>query len=178
MDAVIAFGRMNPPTTGHQLVVNTMRSIADCFGVRAKLFLSHVCDHDRNPLTYQEKVVLASEAFGQDVDVVISPANGIVQVVETLGVVDRLIIVAGSDRAEHFAERVLAYNDKLYSVSSLGVVSAGPRREGGVSGTLARSAATDGNWELFQSLLAPGLSDQSKLFVYERIRNNAIRIEQ
>ena len=80
--AVVAFGRMNPPTIGHQKLVDKMASLAQ--GEKAKLFLSHTQDKKKNPLSYEQKIRYAKEAFEPKVDVVDSPARTVIEVLADL----------------------------------------------------------------------------------------------
>src|SRR5574344_1699314 len=79
---VVAFCRMNPPTKGHLILVNKMRYIADRKGYDTGLFLSHSNDSKKNPLPYEEKITFVDEAFGDIVDVIMSKANSIYDVLK------------------------------------------------------------------------------------------------
>ena len=61
---VLAFGRMNPPTTGHQKLVNKIKSVARKHRATPALYLSHSQDKKKNPLSYDDKVRFATKAFG------------------------------------------------------------------------------------------------------------------
>lgn len=54
--AVLAFGRMNPITNGHQKLVDTVKSIADRNNATHHIVLSHSTDPDKNPLTGAQKL--------------------------------------------------------------------------------------------------------------------------
>jgi len=54
--AVMAFGRMNPPTTGHEVLVNKVKSVAKQVGGSHHIVLSHSQDAAKNPLTPAQKV--------------------------------------------------------------------------------------------------------------------------
>ena len=49
--AVMAFGRMNPPTAGHEEVVKKMHDVAKEHGAEHHLVLSHSEDKKKNPLS-------------------------------------------------------------------------------------------------------------------------------
>ena len=50
--AVLSFGRMNPPTIGHQKLMKKLVEVSKNEDGVPMLFLSHSCDKKRNPLTY------------------------------------------------------------------------------------------------------------------------------
>ena len=54
--AVLAFGRMNPPTRGHQLIIDKINDTARMYGGTPMLFLSHSNDSKKNPLSYDIKL--------------------------------------------------------------------------------------------------------------------------
>jgi nicotinamide mononucleotide adenylyltransferase len=49
--AVLAFGRMNPPTTGHQVLVNKVHDIAKKNNASHHVVLSGTQDKSKNPLS-------------------------------------------------------------------------------------------------------------------------------
>ena len=54
--AVLAFGRMNPPTIGHAKLVDKVKEIAQKVNGTAFIVLSHSQDDAKNPLSPQQKV--------------------------------------------------------------------------------------------------------------------------
>jgi len=53
--AVMAFGRLNPPTLGHEKLVNKVKSIAQKVGGTAHIVVSHSQDSEKNPLSAAQK---------------------------------------------------------------------------------------------------------------------------
>ena len=53
--AVFAFGRFNPPTIGHQKLIETVLSTAEQANGKAYLFLSHKQNNKTDPLTFADK---------------------------------------------------------------------------------------------------------------------------
>ena len=111
--AVVAFGRMNPPTIGHRKLVDAMLAQAgDPF-----LFLSHTQKPATDPLSFEEKAGFA-KAFFPEVTVGDSQVRTFfdaIKYVNSLGY-NRLIYVAGSDRVEQFTKLAIQYNghDDMY----------------------------------------------------------------
>ncbi len=53
--AVMAFGRMNPITVGHEKLVNKVQELAKKVGGSAHIVVSHSQDPKRNPLNSAHK---------------------------------------------------------------------------------------------------------------------------
>ncbi len=54
--AVMAFGRMNPPTTGHAKLVDKVRQLAQQHNAHHEVIVSHSQDPKKNPLTQAQKI--------------------------------------------------------------------------------------------------------------------------
>ena len=53
---VMAFGRMNPPTTGHLKVIDKVKSVAKKYKAGHSVVTSHSQDSKKNPLSAAQKV--------------------------------------------------------------------------------------------------------------------------
>ena len=53
--AVFAFGRFNPPTIGHQKLIQKVQSMAKQVNGKGFIFLTHTQNNKKDPLTFQEK---------------------------------------------------------------------------------------------------------------------------
>lgn len=172
--AVFSFGRYNPPTKGHELLVSKLREIARKEKGIPLLFLSHSFDSKKNPIPYSDKIKLAMMAFGKDI-VRRSRSNDIISVLKELSRdYDNVVIVAGSDRVPDY-KRLEKYNGKDYKFKSFKVVSAGtrdPDGEGvsGMSATKLRDAAKDDKKSTFKKGLASRLATVSDM-VFNMVRS-------
>jgi len=160
--ASFTFGRLNPPSIGHQQLVKTLASqnTDEHF-----LYLSHTQDAKKNPLSYEDKLRFVDELFGinyPSVTIVASPARTVIEILQELtGKYDHITMVVGSDRVNDFKKMLDAYNGRpdkagniLYSFSSIEVVSAGdrdPDAEGveGMSASKLRALAAENDFEQF-----------------------------
>jgi len=155
--AVITFGRINPPTIGHQKLVDKVKQIASEVSGVPMVFLSHTQDNKSNPLDYNAKYFFARKAFGDVVKY--SEHRTIFDVLKELqDCYDKVILVVGSDRVSDFETILDKYNGKDYDFGSVDVVSAGQRDElsdeiDGVSGTKMRAYALSNNVDAFRSYL-------------------------
>ena len=82
MLAVFTFGRMNPPTVGHEKLVNKVRTVARQEGGQPFIYLSHSQDAKKNPLIYLDKIKFVQKAFGKIA--VRSKAKTVIQVLQEL----------------------------------------------------------------------------------------------
>lgn len=125
--AVLSFGRMNPPTIGHQKLMKKLIEVGRKEGGIPTLFLSHSQDKKKNPLSYQEKLKFVHSNAPSGIRVMDSPARTIYEAIDTLvaqGFVN-VIVVCGSDRVEEFS-KIEKYKEKM-GFSSFKVVSSGER---------------------------------------------------
>jgi hypothetical protein len=171
--AVLVWGRMNPPTIGHEKLVRKQLQVARSMGATPILLLSHSEDAAKNPLPYDDKLFLAKKAFGNHVQK--SPARTVIEALKHVDKdFDNVVLLCGSDRVKDY-ERVMGYNGKDFKFDSTKVMSAGqrdPDAEGaeGMSASKMRKAVKDGDDRAFKSGLPPKLkaiADQ----VYEMVKN-------
>lgn len=146
--AVVAWGRMNPMTAGHEKLVQKVMAVAKSERGQPEIYLTHSFDKKKNPLQYDTKIRYAQKAFGPIIKK--STAKTIFQLMKQLETrFNRVILVAGSDRVKEFNNTLNKYNGKEYKFDEIKVVSAGQRDEeaddvSGISGTKMRGyAATD-----------------------------------
>jgi len=168
---VFAFGRMNPPTTGHEKLVDTIQAHAKKVGGDAHVYLSKSHDKKKNPLNYETKHAFAKKAFG---DVVKhtpeghSNVHGILKHLHSLGY-SHATLIAGDDRVKDYQRIANDYNGpgKDYNFKKIKVVSAGardPDAEGveGMSASKMRAHASAGSHEEFKKGLPKNLQKHSK----------------
>ena len=151
---VIAWGRMNPMTAGHEMLVKKVIDVAKTEKGTPQIYLSHSQGAksktgkgavNKDPLAYDDKIKFAQKAFGPIVKK--SPAKTIIELLKLLDKqFDRVVLVAGSDRVKEFNNTLNKYNGKEYKFSELKIVSAGQRDAdaddvSGISGTKMRGYA-------------------------------------
>jgi len=179
--AVFAFGRFNPPTIGHQKLIEKVQSMAGQVNGKAYIFLSHKQNNKTDPLSFKDKQSYIQKYY-PDVIVGDQTANTIIkalQVIQAQGRT-RIVMVAGSDRVAEFQKLLNQYNGKpdkagneLYKFDYIDVVNAGqrdPDEEGiaGASASKARELANKGQWHEFAKI-AMGGSDSKA--VYNKIQD-------
>ena len=160
--AVLAFGRMNPITNGHEKLVNKVKDIATKVGGSHHIVLSHSQDSKKNPLTADQKVKHAKRAFsGTNFTAASSKAPTFFDHAESLYKkgVTHLHMVGGSDRVDEYNKLLHKYNGTQkgarFNFKSIEVHSAGerdPDAEGvsGISASKMREAAKEGDFDTFK----------------------------
>jgi nicotinic acid mononucleotide adenylyltransferase len=170
-NAVFTFGRMNPPTVGHEKLAMKVAQVARQKSAVPHIFLSHTSDPKKNPLAYKDKVKLAIKAFGKYPKgmVVDSPVRDVIAIMKMLEKMGHpsVTMVVGSDRVKEFETLLNKYNGKEYKFESIEVVSAGdrdPDAEGvsGMSASKMREAASANDIKLFKSGLASKLQSDAQ----------------
>lgn len=180
---VLAFGRMNPITTGHEAVVNKIHSVAKEHGASHNLVVSHSQDAKKNPLSGEQKVKHAKHAFP---DTNVSSASKEAPTIlhhaaaaHKAGVT-HLHVVAGSDRADEMHNLLHKYNGKdekhgHYNFKKITVHSSGerdPDAEGttGISASKMREHAASGNKTEFHKGAPSKMSPKHKDAMYNDVR--------
>ena len=134
---VFAFGRMNPPTTGHGVLVKKVMDEAGSRSADHFIFVSKSQDAKKNPLTHAQKVSYLRKLFPQGnfpLNKAANPYEAVLYLCE-LGYTD-ITMIAGSDQVDNF-KGITAYKGKVaekdpkkrkYSFDSFRVVQAGEER--------------------------------------------------
>ena len=185
--AVFSFGRFNPPTTGHQKLLQKIIKTSKQSAGYACLFVSHSQDSKKNPLTAKQKVAYIKKMFPKEArqleikeDIGIRNAIDVATVLN--GKYDKLVMVVGSDRVNDFKTLLKKYNGVdsthgFYKYQDIQIVSAGerdPDAEGvaGMSASKMRAAAASGDFESFSLGLPSTFKQGEKLFKDIRLGMN------
>ena len=181
--AVFAFGRFNPPTIGHQKLIELVQAQAKKVNGKGFIFLSHSQNAKRDPLSFDQKLAYLQTLINDpDLEIGHSEANTVIkalQVIEAQGRT-RVIMVAGSDRVMEFDKLLKQYNGKpdqkgneLYNFDFVDVISAGerdPDAEGisGASASKAREFAQNDDFTNFSKIVMGGAKSKT---IYQMIQN-------
>lgn len=177
--AVIGWGRLNPVTSGHELLINKVLSVAKRERAEPRMYLSHTQNAKKDPLQYRDKITMAKKAFGQVIKQ--STSRTLIQLMQELqrnGFTD-VVMVAGSDRLREYNTLLNKYNGKDYTFDSIKVVSAGqrdPDADGasGMSATKLRQAAMKGDEKLFAKGVPSKLSKADTTKLYKLVRKGML----
>jgi len=173
---VFTFGRFNPPTTGHEKLIEKVKKIAG--GDDYYIFPSHSQNNKKDPLPLAKKVAYMRDMFPKHKRNII--ANNKLKTVLDIAVYfhqqgyKELNMVVGSDRVAEFKKLLTTYNGQekrhgFYDFDTIQIFSAGerdPDAEGvtGMSASKMRAAATNNDYDTFQKGLPRGFKNGNQLF--------------
>jgi hypothetical protein len=182
---VLAYGRMNPPTSGHEQVINKVHEVAKEHNAVHKVVLSHSQDKSKNPLPADVKVKHAQHAFpSTNIEAASKEHPTILHHAAAMASqgVKHLHVVAGSDRVEEYHKLLHKYNGVKsahgnYKFKSIKVHSSGerdPDAEGtsGISGTKMREHAAAGRKKKFHAALPTKMKPEHKDALYHDVRHH------
>ena len=182
--AVMAFGRMNPPTTGHGKLVDKVKEVAKQVGGSHHVILSHSQDKEKNPLSKEDKLKHAKRFFpNTNLSVSDKEHPTFLQHAAKLHKqgVTHLHMVAGSDRVPEYKKKLAQYNGThegaLYNFKKITVHSAGqrdPDAEGteGMSASKMRSHASAGNFKEFKKGIPSHVEPHHAKELYHDVRKH------
>ena len=164
-DITIVFGRFNPPTVGHKLVLDKASSLPGDYVV----YPSRSNDPQKNPLEPGEKSEVMKKMFPQHADSIVND-DSIKTIFDALKVADEegytnVNIVVGSDRISEFDSLAQKYNGQMYNFEEINTISAGERDEeeagvGGMSASKMRKAAAEEDFESFRQGIPEEMDDK------------------
>ena len=195
--AVASFGRLNPPTTGHNAMVDEIKKVpGDHF-----LFLSHSqgaknpdakpgtkAGENKDPLSFSEKLPLAKQAF-PNVNVGYADVTKIFDMPVKLYKLGykKLIIVAGNDRMSSYKSIFPKYNGVegdhgYYKFDNIEFVELTRDEEAegveGMSASKLRQAVRNNDFESFKKGLIAGNPQQLFDTIKERLAVDSLGVKQ
>jgi len=175
----ITFGRFNPPTIGHEKLINKVAKSAK--GGDYRIYPSRSQDTKKNPLDAETKVHYMRLAYPEHAQYIHNDEamKSIFDVLEGLyneGYSD-VNIVVGADRVKEFDALANKYNGKLYSFNSIKVTSGGSRDPDaddvtGMSASKLRAHVATNDFEGFSSGISNTLSSKHKKELFHHLRGS------
>jgi len=182
--AVLAFGRMNPPTTGHAKLVDKVKEVAKSVGGSHHVVLSHSQDPKKNPLSAKDKLKHAKRFF-PDTNLSTSNKESPTFLDQAAKLhksgVTHLHMVAGSDRTEEYKKKLAQYNGSakgaLFNFKKITVHSSGerdPDAEGteGMSASKMRAHASSGKFNEFKKGIPSHVEPSHAKELYSDVRKH------
>ena len=173
----IAFGRFNPPTTGHEKLLDTVASSSDDNDYM--IVPSRSQDKKKNPLDPDTKVAVMQKMFPKHKDKIVNDKNNrtifdVLKKAHTDGYAN-VRILGGADRVKEFEKLTGDYNGKLYNFDNVEVMSAGARDPDsedvtGMSASKQRKAAAEGDIKAFMKGVPKSLSQKDAEELFKKIR--------
>ena len=172
-----AFGRFNPPTAGHEKLLQAARKAAA--GGALKIYPSRSQDPKKNPLDPDMKISYMKKIFSDYEEEIIndSEMKTIFDVLTTAfeDGYKNVNIIVGADRQAEFENLATKYNGELYDFDNIRVISAGVRDAdaGGVEGMSAsklRKAVSDDDFKSFKMGMPKGVKDADTQAIFDAVR--------
>ena len=173
----LAFGRFNPPTAGHEKLIQAAEKAAA--GGDLKIYPSRTQDNKKNPIDPDMKISYMRKMFPDYKDNIINDP-------QMRSIFDVLVaaseegyksvnIVVGSDRLGEFENLAMKYNGDIYNFDEIRTISAGPRDDeaegvGGVSSSKQRKAVMDDDFKAFKRGLPKTVKDADAQALFDAVR--------
>lgn len=185
-EIVIAIGRFQPPTIGHEKMIETVQKEAKRRKADHMIFPTATHDSKKNPLRFDDKVEVMEEMFPQ---AEINDDDKLTNIFEILGELavdyDSVVLVAGQDRVSSFEKMIKPYvkspesedfdDSRHVPLENFSTVSAGQRDPDatgvkGMSGTKMRETAENNDFDTFKQGLPKGTKDRTAQKLFQKIR--------
>ena len=175
----VAFGRFNPPTTGHEKLLNTVASSSDDGDY--VIIPSRSQDKKKNPLDPDMKVSVMKQMFPQHSEKIINdPGNKTIFDILKRAHNDGysgIRIVGGADRQKEFDKLVNNYNGKMYQFDNIEVRSAGDRDPDGdglegMSASKQRKAAAENDFDNFLKGVPTAMNKKAARELFDNVRKS------
>jgi hypothetical protein len=178
---VVVFGRFNPPTVGHEKLLQKAAKEAEKKGYQLRVYPSRSHDPKKNPLDPTTKISYMRQMFPDYADSIIDDKSAktifnVLRGANEEGATNMTIMVGG-DRLSEFQGLSHKYNGDLYNYDNLEVVSAGDRDPdaddtSGMSASKMRVAAAEGDFLKFAKGIPNSLGNMEKMELYNALRRS------
>lgn len=174
----IAFGRFNPPTVGHQKLMDKVASSSDDNDYI--IVPSRSEDKKKNPLTVDRKASLMRQLYPDHAEKIVNnPANRTIFDVMRTAHNDgyaNVRIVGGGDRVKEYEKLANKYNGSTYQFDNIEVVNAGdrdPDADGteGMSASKMRKAAKDNDFAEFKKGMPKGMDNEVLMGIFTELQD-------
>ena len=174
----IAFGRFNPPTTGHEKLLDTVASSSDDGDY--VIVPSRSQDKKKNPLDADQKIAVMRSMFPNHSEKIVNdPANRTIFDVLKKAHNDgytNVRMVVGADRQKEFDKLTNNYNGLKYDFEKMEVRSAGDRDPDGdgiegMSASKQRKYAAENDFENFLKGVPTAMNKKMAKDLFNNIRS-------
>ena len=171
----LVFGRFNPPTVGHEKLLDNAKSVAGDGELR--IYPSRSNDPKKNPLEPDEKANMMKKMFPDHAENIIND-EGIRTIFDALKLASEegysnVQIVVGSDRVAEFDSLAQKYyGDKFDEIETISAGDRDAEGEGveGMSASKMRQAATEDDFEAFRQGIPSSLDDKTARQLMNTVR--------
>ena len=180
----VVFGRFNPPTAGHEKLLNQAKSTAA--GGDLKIYPSRTQDNKKNPLDVDMKVSYMRKMFPDFEENFVNDEE-MRTVFDVLTTADEegysnVKIIVGADRLSEFKNLAQKYNGDLYDFEEIEVLSAGERTDAdddsdvegsdvsGMKSSKLRKYVMDDDFEKFKSGMPAKFDEADAQALFDAVR--------
>tara|TARA_B100001094_G_scaffold226072_1_gene220432 strand:- start:560 stop:1807 length:1248 start_codon:yes stop_codon:yes gene_type:complete len=173
----IVFGRFNPPTVGHEKLLQAAEKAA--IGGELKIYPSRTNDPKKNPIDPDMKISYMKKMFPDYEEQIINDPEMVsifnVLVTAAEDGYKNINIIVGADRQSEFENLANKYNGELYDFKEIRVISAGVRdadAEGveGMSASKMRKAVQDDDFDAFRKGIPSKLTNADTQALFDAVR--------
>ena len=175
----VAFGRFNPPTVGHEKLMNAAKS--EAAGGDYKIFPSRTQDDKKNPLNPDDKIAFMRQLYPKHGENIINDGD-MKTIFDVLKKANEdgyssINIMVGADRKSEFEKLAQQYNGELYDFENINVVSAGerdPDAEGveGMSASKIRKAAAEDDFKTFLTGMPKAIDNKVAKSLFDTLKRS------
>lgn len=174
----IAFGRFNPPTTGHEKLLNKVAASADDGDYI--IVPSRSEDKKKNPLGIDRKAALMRQMYPDHAERIVNDAGNktifdVLRKAHNDGYAN-VRVVGGGDRVKEYEKLVNKYNGSTYQFDNIEVVNAGNRDadadgDEGMSASKMRKAAKDNDFRAFLKGMPKSMDNETAAAVFAELQD-------
>jgi hypothetical protein len=179
---VITFGRFNPPSLGHENLINAVQEQAEELEAEYRIYPSRTSDKKQNPLEFKTKYNILQHVFPDHAENIINdPENGdnmydILTSLHDEGY-HHVIIVCGEENVKKYEKIAQKYNGSVYDFYGVEVVSANMQdpdtdKSEGITSAMMRKAALENDYETFKQGLPGNVSKKECRAIYMQVRKS------
>lgn len=178
---VITFGRFNPPSLGHENLINAVQEQAEELEAEYRIYPSRTSDKKQNPLDFKTKYNILQHIFPDHAENIVNdPENGdnIYDILTSLHDegYHHVVIICGDENVQKYEKIAQKYNGTVYDFYGVEVVGAGMSdpdtdKTEGITSSMMRKAALENDYETFKQGLPGNVSKKECRAIYRQVRN-------
>lgn len=174
----IAFGRFNPPTTGHEKLLNKVASSSDDGDYI--IVPSRSEDKKKNPLGVDRKAAIMRQMYPDHAERIVNDTGNrtifdVLRKAHNDGYAN-VRVVGGGDRVKEYEKLVNKYNGSTYQFDNIEVLNAGERDpdaddDTGMSASKMRKAAKDNDFRAFRKGLPKSIDNETAVGIFSELQD-------
>ena len=174
----IAFGRFNPPTTGHGKLLDKVAASSDDGDYI--IIPSRSEDKKKNPIGIDRKAALMRQMYPDHAERIVNDAGNrtifdVLRKAHNDGYAN-VRVVGGGDRVKEYEKLVNKYNGSTYAFDNIEVVNAGDRDpdadgDEGMSASKMRKAAKDNDFRAFRKGMPKSIDNEAAAAIFSELQD-------